>query len=332
MKIACYSVQPYEEPMMHAWGEAHGVEITTCQAPLSLETLEQAVGCEGVCVQQMSMFERDLLEAMKNQGIRAMGLRSAGFNNIPLDVIAELGLAVVRVPAYSPSAIAEYSVSRLLELLRHNAEINAMVGSYNFGLPPMGLELRDQVIGVIGTGHIGRRAIEIYRGFGCEVLAYDLYPNPEVAQMATYVDSIEELVSRCDVLTLHVPASSVGADGERMISARTIAAMKDGAFLVNTARAEHVDQGAVLEAVRSGKLAGAVLDLFDHEVKYLAKDFSGQAEEVYPELRELIAEPRILVSGHLAFFTETAARNLVEISLDGVQQVLTTGSSPNQVG
>lgn len=332
MKIACYSVQPYEEPMMRAWGERNGHEIAISTEPLSLQTLPFAEGAQGVCVQQMSMFERDLLEAMVSQGITAMGLRSAGFNNIPLEVIEEIGLTVVRVPAYSPSAIAEYSVTRLLALLRNTAEIDRMVAGYDFGLPPMSRELRDQVIGVIGTGNIGERAIEIYKGFGCEVYAYDLYPKDRLRDVVTYVDSEQELFERCDVITLHVPAASVGADGERMISAAAIASMKDGAILVNTARAEHVDQQAVLEAVRSGKLSGAVLDLFDDEVKYLAKDYSAKADEVYPQLQQLIAEPRILVSGHLAFFTETAVRNLVEISLDGVQDVLTTGSSENAVG
>lgn len=329
MKIACFGVQPHEGPMMEAWGAANGVDITLTNGPITVDNVPE--GVDGVCAQQMSMFERPLLEKMAAAGITVMGIRSAGYNNIPLDVIRELGIRVVRVPAYSPSAIAEYSVARLLQLLRNTDTIDKMVASYNFGLPPLGKELRDLVVGVVGTGNIGERAVEIYRGFGSKVYAFDLYPKDRLRDQVTYVDDPEELFELCDVITLHVPAASVGNDGKRLVDAESIARMKDGSYIVNTARAEHVDQRAVMEAVRSGKLAGAVLDLFDHEVKYLAKNYGDAPEEVYEELRELIAQERILVSGHLAFFTETAARNLVEVSLDGIRDILTTGESANLI-
>ena len=236
------------------------------------------------------------------------------------------GVAVTNVPAYSPSAIAEFSVTQLLQLLRNqNLFRKRMVNQDYRWAPFVGKELGKMTVGVMGTGRIGRAAIQIYKGFGAKVIAYDPFHNPELEKEGIYVEK-EDLLKQADVITLHMPATD---DDYHFINEKTTM-MKDGAYIVNTARGALIDTPALIEALRSGKLAGAALDTYENEASIFNHDLEGQ--EIEDEtFKELIKLDNVVVSPHIAFYTNVAVENMVKISLNSAKEVIETGTSSTLV-
>ena len=234
---------------------------------------------------------------------------------------------MTNVPAYSPSAIAEFSVTQLLQLLRNQNLFRKRMAKQDYRWAPfVGKELGKMTVGVMGTGRIGRAAIQIYKGFGAKVIAYDPFHNPELEKEGIYVEK-EDLLKKADVITLHMPATD---DDYHFINEKTISMMKDGAYIVNTARGALIDTSALIEALRSGKLAGAALDTYENEASIFNHDLEGQ--EIEDEtFKELIKLDNVVVSPHIAFYTNVAVENMVKISLDSAKEVIETGTSSTLV-
>lgn len=265
---------------------------------------------------------------MNEYGIHVISLRNVGVDNVPFDALRKNDIKLTNVPSYSPEAIAEYSVTGLMALLRNLKHMIRKVDNHDFEwAPDIGRELNQLTVGVAGTGRIGRAAIKIYEGFGAKVIAFDKYRNDELDKRGMYVDTLDELLKQSDVVTLHLP--SLGK-GNTVINAKTIAEMKDDAIVVNTGRGDLINTQDLYDAIGNGKLYGAVMDVYENEVGIFNTDVSDQELED-KLLEKLIKSPRIILTPHIAFYTTKAVKNMATISLNSMIDELKTGTSSNEI-
>jgi D-lactate dehydrogenase len=262
--------------------------------------------------------DAEVIDILAAQGVEFIALRCAGFNNVDLDACQAHGISIARVPAYSPYAVAEHTVGLMLMLNRHlhHAYIRNRYGYFVLdGLT--GFDMRGKTTGVAGTGKIGQAVISILLGFGCRVLAFDAYPNLDVAARrgVDYVDS-EQLFSQSDILTLHLPLTP---QTRHIVNEATIDKMKDGVMLINTSRGELVDTRALINALKSGKIGAAGLDVYEEEAGVFFRDLSNQVltDDV---LARLLSFNNVVVTSHQAFLTHEALSNIAETTLKNLRE------------
>ncbi|SDD78776.1 2-hydroxyacid dehydrogenase [Glycomyces harbinensis] len=302
MRVAVFSTKPYDEASLQkANGGAH--ELVLLEPRLNHDTAALAEGCEAVCAFVNDDLGAATLAALASRGVRFVALRSAGFNHVDLRVAAELGIAVARVPDYSPYAVAEHCAALVLALNRKTHRAYNRVREHNFSLSGLlGFDLHGRTVGVVGTGKIGQCFVRIMAGFGCRVLAYDPYPSEAaVAAGAVYV-SIEELLAASDIVSLHCPLTP---ETHHLIDCERIALMRPGVMLVNTSRGALVETAAVIEGLKSGRIGYLGLDVYEEEAELFFEDLSDQliGDDLFDRLS---AFPNVLITGHQAFFTAEA--------------------------
>jgi len=312
-KMAFFDTKPYDEVGFREAGARYGIEYRFFETKLTEATCSLAAGCDGVVVFVSDRVDREVIERLSSMGIRLIALRCAGFNNVDLKAAAGR-VTVVRVPSYSPSAVAEHAFALLLTLCRKVHRAYLRTREFNFSLNGLtGAELRGKTAGVIGTGKIGLVFAEIAKGFGMKVLAYDPYP----AKSGLTYRPLREVLAGSDVLSLHCPLT---ADTRHMIGAEGIAAMKEGAILINTSRGGLVDSEALLDGLRTGKLGGACLDVYEEETELFYEDLSDKT--VRDELlATLISLPNVIVTSHQAFLTEEALLAIAETTSRNIADV-----------
>ncbi|WP_278557400.1 D-2-hydroxyacid dehydrogenase [Limosilactobacillus vaginalis] len=324
-KIFAFSIRKDEEPYLKEWAAAHpAVEVDYTDKLLTPETAKLAKGADGVVVYQQLDYTPETLQALADLGITKMSLRNVGVDNIDMDKAKELGFEITNVPVYSPNAIAEHAAIQTARILRQDKRLDTKIANGDLRwAPTIGREVRDQTVGVIGTGHIGQVYMQIMEGFGAKVIAYDVYKNPELDKKGYYVDSLDDLYKQADVVSLHVPAMK---SNYHMINDETIAEMKDDAVLVNVSRGPLVDTAAVVRALDSGKLFGFVMDTYENEVGIFNEDWTNKE---FPDkvLKDLIDRPNVLVTPHTAFYTTHAVRNMVVKAFDN-NLALVEGNTP----
>ena len=315
MKIFAYGIRNDEKPALEDWKSAHPeVEVDYTQELLTPETAALAKGSDSVVVYQQLDYTPETLKALAEAGVTNMSLRNVGTDNIDFETAKALDFNISNVPVYSPNAIAEHAAIQVAALLSQAKVMENKVQKRDLRWEPtIRREVRDQVVGVVGTGHIGRVFLEIMRGFGAKVVAYDVYRNPELEAEGVYVDTLDELLEQSDIVSLHVP--HIPGVNDQMINAETIAKMKDDAVLVNVSRGLLVDTDAVVAALDSKKLFGFVMDTYEGEVGVFNKDWSenGLADK---RLDDLISRENVYVTPHTAFYTTHAVREMVHQSFD----------------
>ena len=329
MRIAVFDTHAYDRCALVAANAHFGHELAFFEGRLSAQTAPLATGYGAVSVFVNDRVDRQVLTTLHAGGTRVVALRCAGFDNVDLAAAAELGVAVVRVPEYSPHAVAEHAVALLMGLNRKLHRAFARVREGNFNLDGLvGFDLCGKTVGVAGTGKIGRVMATILRGFGCRVLACDLQPDAAWAEGAgvTYVDW-ETLIAQADVLSLHLPLS---AGTRHLIDAATIARMKPGVMLINTSRGGLVDTAALIDGLKRGQVGAAGLDVYEHEAGVFFEDHSN-APLLDDTLARLLTFPNVIVTGHQAFLTDTALRNIAETTLANVAAAEAGGVTPNAV-
>ncbi len=316
-KLAFYDTKPYDRTFFEAAVAGHEeVELVFHEFRLAAANAVSADGADAVCVFVNDKVDRGCLEVLAGMGIKLVALRCAGFNNLDLEAAKELGMTVVRVPAYSPYSVAEHAVALLLTLNRKIHRAFNRVRELNFSLGGLvGFDLHGKTVGILGTGKIGRIAAQIFRGFGCKVLAYDLFPQPEWAEKneVRYV-AMDELLAVSDVVSLHLPLTP---ESHHLLNSETIAKMKRGSYLINTSRGKLVDSAAVIRALKTGHLGGVALDVYEEEEGVFFEDHSASAlqDDV---LSRLLTFPNVLVTSHQAFLTEEALRAIAETTLNSI--------------
>ena len=315
MKIFAYGIRNDEKPALEDWKSAHReVEVDYTQELLTPETAALAKGSDSVVVYQQLDYTPETLKALAEAGVTNMSLRNVGTDNIDFETAKALDFNISNVPVYSPNAIAEHAAIQVAALLSQAKVMENKVQKRDLRWEPtIRREVRDQVVGVVGTGHIGRVFLEIMQGFGAKVVAYDVYRNPELEAEGVYVDTLDELLEQSDIVSLHVP--HIPGVNDQMINAETIAKMKDDAVLVNVSRGLLVDTDAVVAALDSKKLFGFVMDTYEGEVGVFNKDWSENGLED-KRLDDLISRENVYVTPHTAFYTTHAVREMVHQSFD----------------
>lgn len=309
MKITIYNCREDEAQYLDEFRKKHGVELFATKESPSEKTIGLASGCECISIITTPMDET-LLKLFYGAGIRFLSTRSIGYDHIDLKAAGGLGLHIGNV-SYSPDSVAEYTVMAMLMAIRRVKAILLRSANQDYSLRGVqGLELHNLTVGVIGTGRIGRAVLQILSGFGCRLLAYDLYPNEAAGKLAEYVP-LRELYRQSDLITLHMPATK---ENFHLINRDSIAQMKDGVILVNTARGSLIHTGDFLDAVESGKIGGAALDVVEHEAGLYYADLKDRVLRNRP-LAVLKSYPNVLVTPHMAFYTDQAVKDMVENSI-----------------
>lgn len=329
VKIIAYGIRDDEMPYLKEWSKEKGIEVKAVAALLDDSTVDQAKGYDGAVVYQQKPYTASVLDKLASFGIKSLSLRNVGVDNVDADAIKRNDIKVTNVPAYSPSAIAELAVTQLMRLLRQTNTFDRKIAHGDLRwAPTIAKELDQMTVGVIATGRIGRKVINICRGFGAKIIGYDVYHNPELEKDGIYVDTLDELYAKADVITVHSPATK---ENEHMLNDAAFGKMKDGVFIINAARGVLVDTDALIRALDSGKVAGAALDVYEDEVGIFNTDF-GSFDAIPDErLKNLIKRENVLVTPHVAFYTETAVKNMVQYALNSNVNLIEKGSDDSQV-
>jgi len=322
MRVAVFSTRPYDRQFLNQANADQRHEFLYLESRLDASTLATASGCQAVCAFVNDQLGAEVLRGLHALGVRLVVLRSAGFNHVDLATAAELGIAIGRVPEYSPHAVAEHTVALLLTLNRKIHRAHARVREGNFALEGLlGFDLYGRTVGVVGTGKIGRCFARIMLGFGCVVLASDPRPHPEAQAMGVRYAPLAELLQLSDILSLHCPLTP---QTWHMIDAAALAQMKPGAMLLNTSRGAVVDTPALITALKSHQLGSLGLDVYEEEADLFFRDLSDSAlqDDVFARL---LTFPNVVVTGHQAFFTEDALRAIAQTTLANVDSFMATG-------
>ena len=312
MLCAMFDTKPYDREFFTGAAEGGPVEWRFHEFRLNADTAPAAHGATAVCAFVNDRLDAACLQTLAAQGVRLVTLRCAGFNNVDLTAARRLGLAVVRVPAYSPEAVAEHTVALLLTLNRKIHRAYNRVREFNFSLSGLvGFDLHGKTVGIAGTGRIGRATAQIFRGFGCRVLAYDQVPMTEwAAAHGVSLVPLDTLLEESDVLSLHLPLTP---DTHYFLNRDTLARLKRGAHLINTSRGKLVDTTALIEALKSGHLGGVALDVYEEEEGIFFEDLSGSVLQD-DELSRLLTFPNVLVTAHQAFLTREALGEIARVT------------------
>lgn len=316
--VAFFDTKPYDREYFSRDAEESGLNIKFHDCRLSSENAVLATGCRAVCVFVNDQVDRSCLEILADLDVKLVALRCAGFNNIDLEAAREFHVRVTRVPAYSPHAVAEHTLAILLALNRKIHRAYNRVRELNFSLSGLvGFDLHGKTVGIIGTGKIGRITAQIFRGFGCRVLANDSFRMDEWANLhgVTYV-TLDEILRESHVISLHLPLTP---ESHHLLNAESIAKMKPGAYLVNTSRGKLIDTAAVISALKSGHLGGVALDVYEEEEGVFFEDHSATAlqDDV---LSRLLTFPNVLITSHQAFLTDEALTAIASVTLDSIRR------------
>lgn len=312
IEIAVFDTKPYDREYLSQAPGAERVMWRFHEFRLCSKTASAARGASVACIFVNDQADRACLEALAELGVKLIALRCAGFNNVDMVAARELGLAVVRVPAYSPHAVAEHTVALLLTLNRKIHRAFNRVRELNFSLSGLvGFDLHGKTVGIIGTGKIGSITAQIFRGFGTEVVAHDPYPAPDWAAKhgIRYVD-LHTLLEQSDIVSLHVPLLP---DTHHLLNKQTFARMKAGVFIVNTSRGKLINTSALIAALKSGHVGGVALDVYEEEQGIFFEDLSGQVLQD-DELSRLLTFPNVLITAHQAFLTREALGEIARVT------------------
>ncbi len=327
MKIAFFDTKPYDKPSFERFGKERGVEFKYFETKLNEDTVELASGFDGVCVFVNDTVNAPVIDRLAKMGVRVVALRCAGFNNV--DMKHAFGkVHVLRVPAYSPYAVAEHAMAMLLTSIRRIHKAYIRTRDFNFSLSGMtGFDLHGKKVGVIGTGKIGRVFIDICRGFGMKVLAYDKYPSSELDGSTVKYVSLDELFRESDIISLHCPLTE---ETYHVINEKSLSRCKRGVVIINTSRGALVDAEALLSGIKSRSVGAACLDVYEEESDVFFEDFSGHIidDDV---LARLISMPNVIVTSHQAFLTEEALSNIAETTVDNFVSFFERGECANEL-
>ncbi|MGB3589217.1 MAG: 2-hydroxyacid dehydrogenase [Tunicatimonas sp.] len=315
MKIAFFSTKTYDQTFMNQVNEEFGHEISYFDTGLSPSTAVLAQDHEAVCIFVNDQGNEETLKALKDQGVKLLALRSAGFNHVDIAKAEELGIKIVRVPAYSPYAVAEHALAMILTLNRKTHLAYSRVRDGNFSLERLtGFDLRGKTVGVIGTGAIGQVFAHIMMGVGCRVVAYDPRPNEELKQHVDFV-GLPELFGQSDIISLHCPLTK---ETHYIINEEAIKQMKNSVMLINTSRGGLVDTKAVIKGLKDQRIGYFGLDVYEQEENIFFEDLSGAIIQD-DMITRLMTFPNALITSHQAFFTQEAMTSIAETTLQNIR-------------
>ncbi|WP_336182054.1 2-hydroxyacid dehydrogenase [Fusobacterium polymorphum] len=327
-RIIFFDIKDYDREFFEKYGKNYNYEMSFFKSRLSLENVHLTKGYDVVCAFTNDDIGKETIDAMAENGVRLLAMRCAGFNNVSLKDIHNR-FKVVRVPAYSPHAIAEYTVGLILAVNRkiNKAYVRTREGNFSInGL--MGVDLYGKTAGIIGTGKIGQILIKILKGFDMKVIAYDLFPNQKVAdELGFEYVSLDELYANSDIISLNCPLTK---DTQYMINRRSMLKMKDGVILVNTGRGQLIDSADLVEALKDKKVGAVALDVYEEEEDYFFEDKSTQVIED-DILGRLLSFYNVLITSHQAYFTKEAVEAITVTTLNNIKDFIEGKPLVNEV-
>lgn len=326
MKVAVFSTKPYDRAFLEAANSSH--ELVFFETRLTSETAQLAAGFPVVCAFIHDQLDEPTLRAISDHGTRLIALRAAGFNNVDLAIARQLGLTVVRVPAYSPYAVAEHAVGLILMLNRKLHRAYNRTRDDNFSLVGLlGFDLHGSTVGIIGTGKIGLCFAKIMHGFGCHLLAYDLYQNPACLALGVQYVELPDLLSASDIVSLHCPLTP---ETYHLINSDSLQHLKPGAMLINTSRGGLIDTRAVIEAIKSGTIGTFGTDVYEEEENLFFEDRSDTIiqDETFQVLQSF---PNVVITAHQGFFTRNALEEIAKTTLSNITDFAEGRPCPNVI-
>ncbi|WP_031542026.1 NAD(P)-dependent oxidoreductase [Mesoplasma photuris] len=328
MKIVCYGVRDTEKPFFENINSKFGYELVLIKELLTHENIETAKGCQAVMLRANCVTDKINLDKFKEYGVEYVLTRTVGTNHIDINYAKELGFKMARVPFYSPNAVGELAVALGTGLMRNTFYMAEQMRKKNFRADDFmfAQEIRNSVVGIIGTGRIGVTVAQAFKGMGAKVLGYDPYPNKANESILEYV-TLDELLKQSDMVSLHTPY--IPNQNFEMVNKEFLSKMKKGSVLVNAARGELINHKDLLDAIKSNHLKGAALDTLQNETEIFYKTFgeSSLPKGVYADMYELY--PRIIFTPHIGSYTDEAVTNMIEISLENLKEFIETGECKN---
>ncbi|HHF6810934.1 TPA: 2-hydroxyacid dehydrogenase [Haemophilus influenzae] len=318
MKIAIYSTKSYDRKYIELINAKYNFDLEFFDFMLNESTVRLAEHCEVVCIFVNDNGSRKVLEKLAALGVKIVALRCAGFNNVDLKAAQELGIQVVRVPAYSPEAVAEHTIGLMMTLNRRIHRAYQRTREANFSLEGLiGFNMHGRTVGVIGTGKIGIAVMRILKGFGMNILAYDPFKNPVVEELGGQYVELDELYAKSHVITLHCPATP---ENYHLLNREAFAKMKDGVMIVNTSRGSLIDTQAAIDALKQRKIGALGMDVYENERDLFFEDKSNEViqDDIF---RRLSSCHNVLLTGHQAFLTEEALTNIADVTLSNVYKL-----------
>ena len=328
MRVAVFSTKPYDRKFLTTAAEGSGHELEFFEARLDRSTASLADGFDVVCAFVNDDLGAATLLRLSKSEPKLIALRSAGFNHVDLEAAKSLGLTVVRVPAYSPRSVAEHTVALMLALDRKIHRAYARVREGNLSLDGLlGFDLGSRTVGVVGTGKIGVTVARILKGFGCDLIGFDVFQNPEAIELGLEYVELKDLWERADVITLHAPLTP---DTHHIVDAYAIANMKPGVMVINTSRGALIDTAAAIEGLKSGRIGNLGLDVYEEEGDLFFEDLSDTViqDDVFSRLQTL---PNVLITGHQAFFTVEALQAIAQVTIDNITAFAEGRETGNEV-
>lgn len=328
MKVAVFSVKPFERELLERYSASSGHRLVFFEQRLTEQSSSMAIGFDAVCVFVNDRLNAEVLRMLAKNGVRLAALRCAGFNNVDLVTAEKVGMTVVRVPEYSPYAVAEHTAALMMSLNRKVCRAHRRVREGNFSLEGLlGFELHGRDVGIVGTGKIGAIVARILRGFGCNLFASDPSPRSECESLGVAYVSFDDLIRKSDIITLHCPLKP---QTYHMINGEAISRMNRGVMLINTSRGALVDTRAVIEGLKSGRIGYLGLDVYEEEADFFFKDLSNSIiqDDV---LARLLTFPNVIITGHQAFFTDNALETIAKTTLDNITDFKEGRSCANEI-
>ncbi|MBT0723064.1 2-hydroxyacid dehydrogenase [Rosenbergiella sp. S61] len=328
MKIAVYSTKSYDQAVLNEVNKQFNYTFSFFDFRLTAETAKNAVGHQAVCLFVNDECDQTILAELHRLGIRVVALRCAGFDNIDLSSAHRLGIDVVRVPAYSPEAVAEHTIGMMMCLNRRIHRAYQRTREGNFSLEGLtGFNMHGKTVGIIGTGKIGLATLRILHGFGMELLATDPYPSAEAEACGVTYTTLDELLKRSDIISLHCPMTS---DNHHLLNAVAFDKMKKGVMIINTSRGSLIDSSAAIEALKEGKVGALGMDVYENERDLFFEDKSNEIiqDDIFGRLS---ACHNVLFTGHQAFLTREALTSIAETTLNNLSQIFSGQPCENAV-
>lgn len=328
LKIAVFSSKHYDREHLELANQSFGFDLEYYEHKFSCKTAVTAKGFDAVCIFVNDEADKKALRELSSIGVKILALRCAGFDNVDLDEAAKLGITVVRVPAYSPEAVAEHAVALMMTLNRRTHKAYQRTRDANFSLDGLtGFNMHNRTAGVIGTGKIGLAMIRILKGFGMTILAYDPYPSDTAVELGAQYVSLDDLYAKSDVITLHCPMSP---ENYHLLNAESFNKMKKGVMIINTSRGGLLDATAAIDALKQAKIGALGMDVYENERDLFFEDKSNDViqDDVF---RRLSSCHNVIFTGHQAFLTQEALLNISETTLANIQAVYENKSCQNIV-
>ncbi|TVQ25638.1 MAG: 2-hydroxyacid dehydrogenase [Spirochaetaceae bacterium] len=329
MRVAFFSTKQWVRDAFDRANADQRFEFTYLEATLDIHTVALADAHDAVCVFVNDAVDAEVIAALSERGVRCIALRCAGFNNVDLNAAHEHGIVVVRVPAYSPHAVAEHALGMMLALNRRYHRAFNRVREGNFSLDGLlGFDVHGKTIGVIGTGRIGQVFCGLLRGFGCRIVAYDKYPDSGLADGGVEYVNLQSLYAAADIISLHCPLTH---ETYHLINDYAIRSMKRGVMILNTSRGALIDTNSVINGLKSGRIGYLGLDVYEEEGDLFFEDLSDQViqDDMFVRLQTF---PNVLITAHQAFFTMEAVNSIADVTVGNLDAIANDDEPENVVG